>query len=144
MIISKMTLTDLEELSPMLIKDFDDFWSISILESELKNENSNYFIVRDNCQIIAFGGFWKSVDDVHLTNIVVKKTCRNKGVGSFLLEELIKQARLTKKQSFTLEVNENNTNAKKLYLKYGFKIVGMRKNYYNNQDNALIMTLNFN
>lgn len=144
MIISKMTLTDLEELSPMLIKDFDDFWSISILESELKNENSNYFIVRDNCQIIAFGGFWESVDDVHLTNIVVKKTCRNKGVGSFLLEELIKQARLTKKQSFTLEVNENNTNAKKLYLKYGFKIVGMRKNYYNNQDNALIMTLNFN
>ncbi|MGN1352333.1 MAG: hypothetical protein ACI4VE_06175 [Clostridia bacterium] len=47
------------------------------------------------------------------------------------------------KDSLTLEVNENNYIAKELYLKYGFKILGTRKKYYNNKDNALIMTLFF-
>lgn len=139
-----MKLSDLKKIAPTLLTDFDDFWNVSILEGELKNKNSSYFVVKNHFQIIAFGGFWKSVDDVHLTNIVVKKNYRHQGIASMLLNKIIDEAKNTKKQSITLEVNENNTYAKKLYLKHGFKIVGNRKNYYNNNEAAIIMTLNFN
>ena len=142
--ISEMTLIDLNNLSENLEEDFDNFWNIRTLELELKNENSSYFTIKRNSEILGFGGFWRSVDDVHLTNIVIKKSYRRNGLGSILLEHIINSAKLTEKKSITLEVNENNLNAKKLYLKYGFKILGIRKKYYNNEDNAIIMTLNFN
>ena len=44
-------------------------------------------------------------------------------------------------KELTLEVNEHNLNAIKLYEKFGFIKVGLRKKYYNRTDNALIMTL---
>lgn len=45
--------------------------------------------------------------------------------------------------SITLEVNENNLPAIHLYEKFNFKRLGLRKKYYNNTDNAVIMTLYF-
>ena len=142
--IREMTDVDFNKISPVLQIDFDEFWTPEILQGELNNTNSKYYVLIYNQEIAGFGGLWFSVDDVHLTNIVIKKTYRNKGFGNALLQKLILNAKNSKKKSLTLEVNENNTNAKKLYLKNGFKILGIRKKYYNNNDNALIMTLYFN
>ena len=44
--IKKMTLEDYEKIKDNLQKDFDDFWTPTILESELKNENSRYVVER--------------------------------------------------------------------------------------------------
>lgn len=90
---------------------------------------------------MAFGGIWKTIDDIHITNIVVKKTSRKKGIGSLLLKKLIELSLLEKPLSITLEVNANNIPAIKLYEKYGFKKVGLRRKYYKNTDDAIIMTL---
>lgn len=59
------------------------------------------------------------------------------------MEKLIIIGKELKYSSITLEVNENNLPAKNLYLKYGFKILGIRKHYYSTGDNAIIMTLNY-
>lgn len=141
--ITKMELSDFYKIYENLQTDFDEFWTPSILKEELENKNSSYFVLRKDETIVGFGGFWVSVDDVHLTNIVIKKGYRSAGLGSYLLEHIINEAKTTGKQSLTLEVNEENEPAKKLYLKYGFKILGIRKKYYNNKDNAVIMTLFF-
>lgn len=141
--ISKMELSDFENLSSNLQTDFDDFWTTKTLESELKNENSICFIMKNDLEIIGFACLWISVDDIHITNIAIKKIYRKNGFGGILLEHLIDYARSTNKKELTLEVNEINEPAKKLYLKYGFKILGTRKKYYNNKDNANIMTLYF-
>lgn len=141
--IREMTDADFNEISLNLQTDFDEFWTPKVLQDELSNPNSKYYVLIYNQKITGFGGLWFSVDDVHLTNIVIKKIYRNKGFGNILLQELISNAKKSGKNSLTLEVNENNTNAKKLYLKNGFKILGIRKKYYNNKDNAVIMTLFF-
>lgn len=57
-----------------------------------------------------------------------------------MLEELIKIAKDRKLKDITLEVNINNIPAINLYKKYSFEEVGIRKKYYNNIDDALIMT----
>lgn len=59
-----------------------------------------------------------------------------------MLEELIKTAKERGLNDITLEVNVNNIPAINLYKKYNFKEVGLRKKYYKNTDDALIMTLN--
>ena len=58
-----------------------------------------------------------------------------------MLEELINIAKERKLKDITLEVNVNNIPAINLYKKYNFKEVGIRKKYYNNTDDAIIMTL---
>ena len=143
--ISKMNITDLELIKDFLYSDFDDFWNYNTFKNELLNNNSKYIIAKYNGQIIGFAGIWKAVDDIHITNIVTAKKFRKQNIGSLLLSNLIKLAKLEKNiNEITLEVNSNNVPAIKLYEKFGFKIVGIRKKYYNNIDDAIIMTLKLN
>ena len=139
--IHEMTLNDLELIKDILVTDFDDFWNYNIFKGELENPNSKYIACKLNNKIVGYAGIWKSVDDVHITNIVTRKTCRNKGIAIKMLESLIELAKQEKDiTSITLEVNSNNIAAKNLYKKFGFNVVGLRKKYYNNIDDALIMT----
>lgn len=139
--IDKMTLSDLNKISEKLITEFDDFWNINILQNELKNPFSKYIIAKLEDEIVGFAGVIDTVDQLEITNIVVKKTFRKKGIGNMLLVELIKLAQDNNKKEIILEVNNNNLNAIRLYEKNGFKNVGYRKKYYNNTDDANIMTL---
>ena len=138
--IYNMTDYDLSLIKDILISDFDDFCSYYVLQEELNNPNSEYFVAKLENNILGFAGIWKAVDDVHITDIVVKKSNRQTGIGSNLLEKLIQTAKSQNFNSITLEVNEHNQPAINLYLKYGFKNVGFRKKYYGNKDNAIIMT----
>lgn len=142
--ISKMNIDDLNKISPVLLTDFDDFWNYNIFKSELENENSKYVVAKNNDEIVGFAGIWISIDEAHVTNIVTKKDLRKNGIGSTLLEELINLSKTLNLVSITLEVNENNLDAIKLYEKFGFEKLGIRKKYYNNTDNALIMTKKLN
>ena len=136
-----MNLGDFQEIEPIYNLEFDDFWKPQNLKSELQNVSSKYIVAKENGEIVGFAGIWYSVDDAHITNIVVRKSYRNKGIGSLLLEKLIELAK--PKTSLTLEVNTKNEIAQKLYLKYGFKNLGIRKKYYDSIEDAYIMTLYF-
>ncbi len=141
LVIDKMTLSDLAEIANNLTSDFDEFWNSSILESEIKNPLSQYIIAKINKEIVGFAGVIDTVDQLEITNIVVRKDFRKKGIGNELLTELIKLAKENGKEKITLEVNNTNLAAIKLYEKNGFKNVGFRKKYYNNTYDANIMTL---
>lgn len=143
-IISKMTLSDFDNLSNTLISDFDDFWNENMLKGELQNPLSTYIMAQIGNEIIGFAGIIDTVDQMEITNIVVKKSYRNKGFGNILLNKLISLSKEKHKEEILLEVNENNTPAIKLYEKNGFKKCGLRKKYYNNTDNAIIMNLKIN
>lgn len=135
-----MNLEDYEEIKDILIDEFDEFWKPSILESELKSENSKYIVAKENGIIVGFAGLWFSPVDAEITNIVTRKTERKRGIGKALLDRLIEMAREEKRDNISLEVNENNVPAGCLYEKAGFEIAGIRKKYYNGKDNAIIMT----
>ncbi len=142
--INKMTFSHLLKIKDELVTEFDDFWTYSIFEKELENPNSKYFVALINEEIVGFAGIWKVLDETHITNIVTKISKRHMGIASKLLEELIKTAKVEKVSLLTLEVDETNTNAIKLYEKFNFKKVGLRKNYYGQNKNAIIMTLFLN
>lgn len=135
-----MNLEDYEEIKDILIDEFDEFWKPSILESELKSENSKYIVAKENGVIVGFAGLWFSPIDAEITNIVTKKSERKRGIASLLLDRLIEMAKEEKRDNISLEVNENNIPAGLLYEKAGFEVVGIRKKYYNGKDNAIIMT----
>lgn len=141
-LIKDMQLNDLEKIKENLQEEFDNFWTYNILKSELENPLSHYIVaVNDKNEIIGYAGIWQPDDEAHITNIVTKKIYRNKKIGTRMLEELLKIAKNRNIKDITLEVNANNKIAISLYKKYNFKEIGLRKKYYHNIDDALIMTL---
>lgn len=138
--IDKMTLLDYEKIKDNLVEEFDEFWTPNILKSELENELSRYIVAKIDDEIVGFAGVIILPDDSEITNIVTKKTMRKKGIGKNLLEKLIEISKEENKTEISLEVNEINEPAIRLYEKFGFEIVGRRKKYYNRVNDAIIMT----
>lgn len=138
--IREMNLLDLEKISPILESEFDNFWNENVFKQELENSNSKYIVVLENDEILGFAGIWICIDEAHITNIVVKKSYRNNKIGSKLLEELINLANNLNLNSITLEVRSDNLPAIKIYKKYNFENLGIRKKYYENTYDAIIMT----
>lgn len=135
-----MTLEDLEQMQNTLYSDFDNFWSYNVLKQELENINTTYIVAKENDEVVGFAGISTCLDEATLNNIVVKKSHRNRGIGGELLESLIELCSELSIRTFTLEVNVSNTPAIHLYEKFGFKNLGIRKKYYNNTQDAYIMT----
>ena len=90
-------------------------------------------------KILGFAGILINIDIIEIMNIVVRKEYRNQGIGKKLLEELIIISKRTNLEIINLEVNIKNEIAIKLYKKFGFEQIGIRKKYYNMIDDAIIM-----
>lgn len=136
-----MTEADIEEISPNFQTEFDEFWNINNLKNDFQNPNSTYFVAKLDNEIVGFAGFLNICDEANIMNIVTKINKRHLGIGSKLLSQLITSAHEQNCKSITLEVNEHNTYAIHLYEKFNFKRIGLRKKYYNNKDNAIIMSI---
>ena len=140
--INQMNIEDLLEISQILYSDFDNFWTVETFKQELENPNTYYVVAKIDSEIVGFGGIYQILNEMQLNYIVTKKEKRNLGIASQILDNLISFANNKNIEYITLEVNEKNTNAIKLYEKFGFKQIGLRKKYYNNIDNAILMQKN--
>jgi ribosomal-protein-alanine N-acetyltransferase len=139
--IFEMTLSDLNSIKSILNSDFDDFWNYNIFKSELENENSKYIIAKLDNIVVGFAGFTILYDEADITNIVVNKNYRHIGIGSAMLKELITLATSLNISVLNLEVNSSNLFAIDLYKNFSFYQCGLRKKYYNNSDDAILMKL---
>ena len=83
---------------------------------------------------------WFLRDEVHLLNISVEPARRRRGVGAALVSHLLDVAYSERRRSVSLEVRASNTGAMQLYEGFGFVKIGVRKRYYeDNQEDAVIM-----
>ncbi len=138
----EMNYSDLESIKDILIDEFDDFWSYTTLKDEFSSSTSKYFVIKKNNIVLGFCGIKIITDFAEIMNIVIKKDSRGLGLSNFLLENTISKCRELNLKSINLDVNVENTIAINLYKKYNFVKVGIRKKYYNNVSDAILMTLN--
>ncbi len=137
----KMTEEHTEALARLDKICFTVPWSKALFDGELKNPNAHYLVATSIGEPVGYCGIHTVLDEGDITNIAVLPDYRKSGIASALLEGIIEYA-LSENISFiTLEVRESNINAIKLYEKFGFELVGERKNYYpDNRETALLMT----
>ena len=121
---------------------FDDPWDLNAFTSELDNKISVYFAARDeeSGKIVGYAGVWMMYDCANITNIAVAPDYRREGLGGKMLELLINVSRDKKMETITLEVRASNNAAISLYEKYGFAECGLRRRYYQGNEDAVIMT----
>jgi [ribosomal protein S18]-alanine N-acetyltransferase len=90
--------------------------------------------------IIGYAGLWLMTDEAHITTIAVDPDFQGNGIGELLLVALIDRAKQIGARWLTLEVRVSNDVAQRLYEKYTFKEMGIRRRYYSdNGEDALVM-----
>jgi [ribosomal protein S18]-alanine N-acetyltransferase len=90
--------------------------------------------------IVGYAGLWLMTDEAHITTIAVDPDFQGNGLGELLLVALIDRARQIGARWLTLEVRVTNEVAQRLYEKYTFKEMGIRRRYYSdNGEDALVM-----
>lgn len=116
-------------------------WSKDSFYGELSNNLAHYYSAFDtNNKLIGYAGCWQVINEAHITTIAVETGLKRKKIGEALLVKIIQDCYKNEVQYITLEVRVSNTPAISLYEKYGFKSLGTRKGYYqNNNEDALIM-----
>jgi ribosomal-protein-alanine N-acetyltransferase len=102
--------------------------------------NTEELPTADKQYIVGFAGLWMMADEAHLTNIAVRRSHRQRGIGEFLLISMIDLALELNAHILTLEVRASNISAQSLYYKYGLNVVNVRQGYYtNDKESALVM-----
>lgn len=85
----------------------------------------------------------QGVDEVHLLNITVAPEYQGQGWGRVMLDALALWSRAQGAQWLWLEVRTSNMRAQQVYLRYGYRRVGERKNYYpadHGREDAIVMS----
>ena len=90
--------------------------------------------------IVGFVGLWLMVGEAHIVTLAVRESQRRRGLGELLLMAAIEVAVAHGQEVVTLEVRRSNEAALALYDKYSFTRAGLRRRYYENAEDAVIMT----
>lgn len=140
--IRRMEKTDVETIVKLEELSYGQHhWSKESFYNELTNNLAHYFCaINDSGQIIGYVGCWHIFDEAHITTLSVHPDFRKQGVAQRLLFTIIDGCYKNKIKYITLEVRASNIAAISLYEKNGFKSIGTRKGYYqDNNEDALIM-----
>ena len=133
---------DVEQVAEIEKNTFPTPWSMQSFYSEINENNiAHYIVAEKDSKILGYGGLWHIITEMHITNIAVDKGFRGMGIGESILLRLIEMAEndeLT--EAISLEVRRSNFTAQNLYRKHGFKVIGVREKYYeDNREDAYIM-----
>lgn len=140
--IRQMETNDVEEIVRLEALSYGEHhWSKESFYNELANNLAHYYCAIDEEKnIVGYCGCWHIFEEAHITTLSVHPEHRKKGVAQSLMFAVIDDCYKNMIKYITLEVRESNIPAISLYEKNGFKSIGTRKNYYqDNNENALIM-----
>ena len=144
--IGPMTGDDLDEVMQIERMSFRVPWTPGMFRQDLEFPLARCLAARggsaEKKRLAGYVLCWFVADEVHVTNIAVRKDLRKQGVATRLLEEALCQARRELMRYCTLEVRVSNEAAKGFYRKLGFESRGVRPKYYSdNNEDAVIMWL---
>ena len=127
--IRKSNPSDLENIKKIELDNYG-----YILNESVKNDELHTFFIIEDDSFIGYISLWHDLDKAQIESIIIND--KNKGYGQTLFKYALDYL---KNYIITLEVRVSNKVAIHIYEKYGFKTVTIRKNYYSNNEDALLM-----
>ena len=144
--ISQLGLSHLNSCIYLDQKALKVLWTKSQWEKELSDPKRICIGVIDleSQKLLGLCSAWVVIDELHITAIAVDPIHQRKGLGKFLISELIKRSNSLRTNQILLEVKNTNKEAKAFYKSLNFKIVGNRSNFYKDGSAAVILKKQLN
>ncbi|WP_171986676.1 MULTISPECIES: ribosomal protein S18-alanine N-acetyltransferase [Nocardiopsis] len=115
-----------------------DAWSEGMLRGELAEPTRHYVVAASGDAVVGYAGLRFVPPEGDVQTMAVSEQVWGRGVGGALLTELLDQAARRGVTHMFLEVRSDNPRAQRLYERFGFVQIGVRRGYYNGAD-ALVM-----
>lgn len=139
-IVRLATEKDIDRIAEMEQICFSDPWSREAVAEEFSGRNpSVYYAAEAGGTVIGYAGVWLIPPEGYITNVAVHPDYRRLGIGSRIIEKLVADCEAKNCPDITLEVRVSNAPAIGLYESFGFESVGVRKKYYSDGEDAMIM-----
>ena len=121
----------------------DECWTVAMFWSELSEyDTRHYLVAQDGDELVGYGGLCAYPEESFIQTLAVRRDRQGGGLGARLLSALIDEARRRDEPMVGLEVRADNPVAQRLYHRFGFEQVGIRKGYYQPSDtDAVLMVL---
>ncbi len=117
-------------------------WTKEQFLSDLAQPHTEYLVLAENTEVLGFLGYTKVYDEIEITNIAVAKAVQGQGHARTLLQFLINEEKRKEAVQLFLEVRTSNEAAQNLYRSEKFRVLGIRKNYYQKPaEDAVIMSV---
>jgi ribosomal-protein-alanine N-acetyltransferase len=133
---------DLAGVAELQRQSFSKAWGADALQWELDNTAAaRLYTVRDESgTLVAYCACWFVVDELHINSLAVEPSRRREGIARWLLRRVLEDASAAGARSATLEVRQSNAAARALYEGLGFRVEGIRRDYYEEpREDALIL-----
>ena len=108
-----------------------------MLEAELDSNIAKFYTILEDDKVIGYIGCYVYIGDIEVLNFVIDEEYQRKGYGQMLFDYMVNETGHVR--SITLEVRRSNEKGKNFYFKNGFREVGVRKEYYKNKEDALVL-----
>lgn len=169
--IRPMAADDIAQVAEIERESFPSMWPQTAYKRELANKLARYLVLTETRDspleppattglwgalrrvvggspptgsrqhLLGFIGLWLMVGEAHIVTLAVRERHRRRGIGERLVIAILELAMQAEQEVATLEVRASNDAAQRLYDKYGFARLGLRKRYYSdNNEDAVIMT----
>lgn len=138
----KMELADVEQVYQLEARLFSPPWSRKAFTTEITdNEYTLPIVLLHDDRLIGYMVLYMVAEEAHLANIAVAPEYQGHGLGKWMLQQAVQQSLTNRCEMMYLEVRVSNSRAIDLYKKAGFVELGIRKRYYEDKEDALLMGL---
>lgn len=138
--IRRMEERDLDQVLQIEHATFPNPWRRSFFLSDINRPDGLCIVAENESRVVGYLIAWGRIE-VHIANIAVAAEWRNQGVGTELMRRVLKYAASQQAESVFLEVRVSNIGAQRFYRRFGFVPTYVRRGYYENGEDALIMEL---
>ncbi|HBZ62115.1 MAG: ribosomal protein S18-alanine N-acetyltransferase [Ilumatobacteraceae bacterium] len=142
LVIVPMRRAHIRKIMPIEQQVYPRPWTPQVFVEELEQARvgkRHYLVGTIGDELVGYGGLLYVENDAHVTNIAVDPMWRSRGIATELLLDLAWEANRRGCEAMTLEVRHTNVAAQQLYRRFGFVPAGVRKKYYENRDDAIVM-----
>jgi ribosomal-protein-alanine N-acetyltransferase len=130
----------LDDILEIERESFTNPWNREMFLGSAKNNTTTFKVLLKNKIVIGYYIISTAADETEILEITVSRKFRRQKFGKFMLVDILKESSLQKSKFVFLEARISNAVALNLYKSVGFKEIGIRKNYYKNED-AVILRL---
>lgn len=130
---------DIERVVNLEMQTFGETLGAEMLTNELSNVLVKFRVITLDGKVIGYIGGYFYMEDGEILNFLIDDEYQHQGFGQQLFDNIMEEAKEELVRRVTLEVRENNIKGLNFYQKNGFNPISIRKHYYKNGDNAIVM-----